>query len=137
MYTERGDSLLKKITKIEFVGFLIAIVLSWTNEALDLPHMFAGAEPTPVNYRECIIETAYLSLLGSAIILVTAHILRRTKHLEGFYTICASCKKVKNSEGNWIPIDDFLLDTYETNLSHSLCPQCLGKTYPPDLRRHT
>ncbi|MDZ7684746.1 MAG: hypothetical protein U5O39_06835 [Gammaproteobacteria bacterium] len=41
--------------------------------------------------------------------------------------ICARCKKVRNDEGYWDHVEDYLLETSGAQVSHGLCPACLEK----------
>jgi hypothetical protein len=44
--------------------------------------------------------------------------------------ICANCKKIKNFEGNWQPLEDFLAENVNLTFSHGICDQCLKELYP-------
>jgi PAS domain S-box-containing protein len=52
------------------------------------------------------------------------------KTLSGLLPICASCKKVRDDKGYWNQIEVYLSDHSSAVLSHSLCPECLGRLYP-------
>jgi PAS domain S-box-containing protein len=56
--------------------------------------------------------------------------LSRVKTLSGFLPICASCKKVRNDEGYWTQVEEYLRDHSEIEFSHGLCPDCMKKLYP-------
>lgn len=47
--------------------------------------------------------------------------------LQGFVTICANCKSIKDDKGNWQGIESFHPDAH---FSHSICPSCRGVLYP-------
>ena len=50
--------------------------------------------------------------------------------LSGLLTICASCKRVKDEEGEWQPIEIYIRDHSEADFSHGLCSDCGKKLYP-------
>ena len=50
--------------------------------------------------------------------------------LKTLLPICSICKKIRNSEGQWENIDDYLLKNSEIKLSHGMCQDCLKKFYP-------
>jgi len=52
------------------------------------------------------------------------------KTLTGLLPICASCKKVRDDKGYWNQIEVYLSAHSSAVLSHSLCPECLGRLYP-------
>ena len=121
---------LKRVTSLEFIGFLGAIVLVWVNEVFDLPHVLLGAASTPINYREAALETVLLALLGAKVILSTARLLRRVTFFEGLIPICASCKRIRNERGEWFTLEEVICSQSGERITHGLCPDCLKKLYP-------
>ena len=49
--------------------------------------------------------------------------------LGGIFHICASCKKLRNDEGNWQQFEQYITDRSETFFSHSICPACASGAY--------
>jgi CheY-like chemotaxis protein len=56
--------------------------------------------------------------------------LQQVRKLSGLLPICASCKKIRDKEGGWQQIEDYISDHSEADFSHSICPQCARKLYP-------
>ncbi|MCU0848494.1 MAG: hypothetical protein MUD12_11460 [Spirochaetes bacterium] len=52
------------------------------------------------------------------------------KILEGILPICASCKRIRNPEGNYEQIESFISRHSEALFSHGICPECMKKLYP-------
>jgi PAS domain S-box-containing protein len=50
--------------------------------------------------------------------------------LRGIIPICASCKNIRNDEGYWQRIEDYIASHSEAVFSHGLCPDCAAKLYP-------
>ena len=50
--------------------------------------------------------------------------------LRNFLPICANCKKIRDSEGSWSEIEDYIKIHTETEFTHSICPECARKLYP-------
>jgi PAS domain S-box-containing protein len=50
-------------------------------------------------------------------------------------TMCANCFKMKNENNDYIPVADYLLDTYGILVSHGLCLECLKEFYPFDYEK--
>ena len=44
--------------------------------------------------------------------------------------ICANCKKIRESNGTWTPIEEYITDRSEAEFSHSICQECAKKLYP-------
>ena len=47
-----------------------------------------------------------------------------------FLPICANCKKIREADGSWTPIEEYIRDHSETEFSHGICPECAKKLYP-------
>jgi AmiR/NasT family two-component response regulator len=50
--------------------------------------------------------------------------LSKVKTLSGLLPICASCKKIRDDQGYWRQIEQYIKDHSEAEFSHGLCPQC-------------
>ncbi len=53
----------------------------------------------------------------------------KIKLVKKIMPICSHCKSIRNEEGSWSPIEEFLNDSSDTDVSHSICPSCLTKYY--------
>lgn len=56
--------------------------------------------------------------------------LGKIKILRGFLPICASCKKIRDDQGYWNQIEEYIRDHSDAEFSHSICPECSKKLYP-------
>lgn len=56
--------------------------------------------------------------------------LSKVKQLSGFIPICASCKKIRDDQGYWKQVEEYIRDHSEAQFSHSICPRCVEKLYP-------
>lgn len=52
------------------------------------------------------------------------------KVLSGLLPICASCKKIRDTEGYWEQIEQYIHDNSEADFSHGICPDCMKRLYP-------
>lgn len=50
----------------------------------------------------------------------------RVKTLRGLIPICAECKKIRDDQGYWQQVEDYVHEHSEAVFSHSLCPVCLA-----------
>jgi len=48
----------------------------------------------------------------------------------GFIPICCNCKRIRDSQGSWQPIERFLIRHTEHEFSHGICPECRDALYP-------
>jgi hypothetical protein len=65
-----------------------------------------------------------------AVIIELQDALAQVKTLTGLLPTCASCKKVRNSEGDWEQMEFYIQNRSEARFSHGVCPACARKLYP-------
>lgn len=58
-----------------------------------------------------------------------AEALTNIKILRGLLPICASCKKVRDDEGYWQEVEEYIQRHTEAEFSHSFCPDCIQVLY--------
>ena len=56
--------------------------------------------------------------------------LAKVKTLSGLLPVCSNCKKIRDDNGNWEPIEVYIRDRSEADFSHSICPECVKTIYP-------
>jgi len=52
--------------------------------------------------------------------------------LRGLLPICANCKKVRDDQGYWQQIEEYIREHSEADFSHCICPECAKKLYDMD-----
>lgn len=53
--------------------------------------------------------------------------LANVKTLSGLIPICASCKKIRDDQGYWNILEDYIARHSEADFTHSFCPECKKK----------
>jgi hypothetical protein len=66
--------------------------------------------------------------------------LNEVKVLRGLVPICAKCKQIRDDQGYWRQIEEYLREHSEAEFSHGLCPKCAHELYgdplvPPEAPR--
>ena len=56
--------------------------------------------------------------------------LANVKTLRGLVPICANCKKVRNDQGYWQQVEEYVRERTEADFSHGLCEECARKLFP-------
>lgn len=56
--------------------------------------------------------------------------LAQVKKLSGFLPICASCKKIRDDQGYWRQVEEYIREHSEAEFSHGICPECAKRLYP-------
>ncbi len=50
--------------------------------------------------------------------------------LHGILPICSNCKRIRDDQGCWTQVEDYVRDRTEAEFSHGFCPECMKKLYP-------
>lgn len=56
--------------------------------------------------------------------------LDEVERLRGLLPICAACKKIRDDEGYWSQIEEYLDKHTNLTFSHTVCPDCARRLYP-------
>jgi len=51
------------------------------------------------------------------------------KQLTGIVPMCSFCRKIRDEKQHWIPLEQYITDHSEAQVSHGLCPSCYKKHY--------
>jgi DNA-binding response OmpR family regulator len=55
------------------------------------------------------------------------------RQLEGLLPICSYCKKIRDENDSWMPIEGYISTRTEAKFSHGACPSCIEKYVTPEL----
>jgi two-component system, response regulator PdtaR len=56
--------------------------------------------------------------------------LENIKVLSGLLPICASCKSIRDDQGYWKAVEEYITEKSDAHFSHGICPTCMAKLYP-------
>jgi len=110
--------------------------MSLEHPAFRLSSVF-GLAPYPFELAFAIIgnmtDVVGICFLIYGFVRIIKHEQDERKHISNLETLlplCANCKKYRNEDGQWLPIEKYLVDNGSPKLSHSMCPECLDLMYP-------
>jgi len=58
------------------------------------------------------------------------HSLEELQTVRGLLPICSHCKGIKNDQGYWQKVEDYIRSLTAADLSHGICPACVEAHYP-------
>ncbi|MHA2278371.1 MAG: response regulator [Candidatus Kariarchaeaceae archaeon] len=98
------------------------------NEEIAVNAMKLGA----FDYIVKDVDRNYLTILPTRIGLVVDRIkqIKELSILRGLLSICASCKKIKDSDGKWIDLEIYFDEYEKKKISHGICNVCKEMHYP-------
>lgn len=108
------------------LGFLGIMVLSYLDELFKLPQLVFSGHPFDFVFQRSTLEI--LLILGVWFIVnrSTQRSLQRIQYLEKFMRLCAWCRRI-NYKGDWITMEQFMQQGFDTPTTHGICPVCLEK----------
>lgn len=56
--------------------------------------------------------------------------LSEIRTLRGIIPMCMFCKKIRDDEGFWHRVEEYIAENSEATVSHGLCAECLKRHYP-------
>ncbi|MBD3276398.1 MAG: PAS domain-containing protein [Candidatus Marinimicrobia bacterium] len=56
--------------------------------------------------------------------------LDQVNKLHRLLPICSACKKIRDDDGYWSQVEDYISQNSEIEFTHGICPDCMNKLYP-------
>jgi hypothetical protein len=84
------------------------------------------------NFPWPVIETILNIVIRIAVFVIIAYLIsfvRQLQFLRGFLHICGYCGRIKNDDGNWISLQEYIVHHSEVMLSHGICPDCAPNVF--------
>ncbi len=80
--------------------------------------------------RRSLVERKRAEDEREKLILKLQDALAEVRTLSGLLPICASCKKIRDDQGYWNQIEDYISSRSKATFSHGICPECAKQLYP-------
>jgi phosphoserine phosphatase RsbU/P len=58
---------------------------------------------------------------------------REIKQLQGLLPICSYCKRIREEDMTWLPIEKYITQRTDALFSHGVCPDCYEKHLRPEI----
>lgn len=59
--------------------------------------------------------------------------LNEVKTLQGIIPICSYCKKIRDDEGYWKQVEEYVAQHTKARFSHGICPKCMAHHHAEEL----
>jgi hypothetical protein len=118
------NSQLARIVVYQNVGFLAVIVLCFLDELLQLPSLIFSGHPYVVLYRRPTLEMLLFLAVWLLVSNSTRRLLKQVRQLEDFLRVCSWCRRI-DYKGEWMPLEEFMEQGFDTPTTHGICPECL------------
>ncbi len=105
------------------LGFLIVVVLTWSDALFDLAHVILGLPHRDVDINRTEITTVVLVLLWMFSAYKIYLVVSRLSYLESFLHVCAWCRKIEYRD-QWLSLEAHFAQKTGGQVSHGICPEC-------------
>jgi hypothetical protein len=113
-----------KVLLYQSAGFLAVIAVCWVDEFAGLTQLIMGNIPFIANFRESTLKMLLILCVWLLVAGATRRVLAHLRYLESFMKVCAWCRRIQY-KGQWMRLEEFLEQGFETPTSHGICAQCL------------
>ena len=119
----------------------VAVGLAVGMSAIRFGYFFLWSPPWTV--LDAAVNAVLRGMVLVVVALLTAHIgrlhraaLQRVAVLEGLLAICAFCKRIRDEQQEWTPLEAYITARSAATFSHGICPECRQRHYAPELVAH-
>jgi hypothetical protein len=113
------------------VAYSLAVLLSLARFGFHIPWQETDSlSSASINTGVRIFALVLYAYLVDRTSWQTRVLKKRVKLLEGILPICASCKKIRNEQGDYEKMEKYISDHSEAEFSHGICPECAQELYP-------
>ena len=112
------------------LGFLIVVVLTWSDAVFDLAHVLLGFQNRGMDLNRTAMVTVVILLLWMFSAYKVYRIVSRLSYLESFLHVCAWCRKIEyNSQ--WMSLEEHFTQKTGRPATHGICPDCARRVLRP------
>lgn len=90
----------------------------------------AGAPLRVAGAHTDIDEKKRIELENQELVRSLRAALDEVKQLSGLLPICSNCKKIRDDQGYWSQVEDYISLHSQAEFSHGICPECAKILYP-------
>jgi PAS domain S-box-containing protein len=89
-----------------------------------------GGEPSLLYNLRDVTERTALEEDREGLLHDLQQALATVKRLSGLLPICANCKRIRDDEGYWETVEEYIGSYAGVHFSHSICPTCREEQFP-------
>ena len=86
----------------------------------------------PWEYKDLLSNVYTLGVISLVVLLlhnIIYHLTKENDQLKRLLPICARCKKIRDDEGLWHQVDEYINQHSDIEFTHGICPECAEKLY--------
>lgn len=121
---KKNSQQITRIVLYQNIGFLAIILICYLDELLKLPSLIFSDHPFAFAFQRPTLDILLVLAVWFLVSRSTRRILERVQYLEKFMRLCAWCRRI-NFKGDWMPLEEFMRQGFDTPTTHGICPKCL------------
>lgn len=124
-----GRRLIHRLIVIEAICFASFILFISIDDEWLIPHLVSQDFPFSRTRLAGILDSVFVAGLFALALYIQYRTLQKLRVLEGLLSVCANCKRIRDEENHWSPIEDYIQQRSHADFSHTICPDCGVKLY--------
>lgn len=80
--------------------------------------------------RDVEVYTGPLMINDTPCLISVIHDITELKQLRGIIPICCKCKQIRDDQGYWNQLEQYISEHSDALFSHGICPNCMEDEYP-------
>lgn len=112
---------------IEFRFYTVGGELRYAHGAAEVVRSADGTVEAVHGSMQDITERKLVDLERERLIAQLQEALAEIKTLRGLIPICAWCKKIRDDQGYWQQLEEYLVARSDVAFTHCICPECLAQ----------
>lgn len=77
-----------------------------------------------------LVTTSWLPETVPSLVVLVLQDIGELVSTQGLIPICMHCRRVYDKSKNWRPMESYLKDHLDLEVTHGLCPECFARHYP-------
>lgn len=113
-----------RIVRYQNLGFLGIVVLCIVDGLIQSRSFNFSDHPFAFLLRWPTLELLLTLVVWFLVSTSTRRILEHLHYLEKFLRVCSWCRRI-NYQGEWMPLEEFMRQGFDTPTTHGICSECL------------
>jgi len=115
-----------------FPDIPLIILTDMADRGLALEAIRMGAQDyvakSHINNRALLLRIIIYSIERQKLLVELERRMNEIKTLRGIIPICAWCRKIRDDDGYWKKVEEYVREHTDAEFSHGICEECAGKT---------
>lgn len=122
----KKNSHLTRIVLYQNLGFVAIMLICYLDDLLRLPVLIFSGHPFQFVHSQTTLNMLLVLTVWFLVSNSTRRIMDRVRYLEKFMRVCSWCRRI-NYQGEWMPLEKFMRQGFDTPTTHGICLECLDR----------